>query len=458
MGKAVFGAMSCLALAGMAAGTPAFAQDQDAPSDPFQAYEAGRIVDALNGAERGIAQDPESAVWWALAAESRAKLGHHQGAAIAFSRAAQFETDPDRRAYFRRAEAQQWVLAGQQRKARDVVASAIEDTSSKSPGETVDLAMSAIAAGDDATAQELLNDDEAAISGMTRQSALDAAYSAKRVGDDARAVRFFEAGLALDAQEHTPLDPVQREAIRRETRELSRDWNFLAQGTYSSAGRPIGPVSTGIGEDRAAQVGMELSRRIGGWRNGRPFSIFGRVYHTEFLSDDASTSNASQAWVGVRYKPLSRVNLNLEASRLIGLDEQGLDDWTLRAAISGGEGLEPQVGEESWFYAHIYSDLSYLTDADVFYGLTEGRLGGTFALDSSSTTLTAYAVARLDIDTGRLTEEAFGVGAGLSLRHWFDATDTVAHRGFIDFDVQARERFFGDRRATGVLASVTIGH
>ena len=455
MGKTDFFALCGAALVCVSAGSPALAQDPDAPSDPFRDYESGRIVEALDGAERGIAQEPQSAVWWALAAESRAKLGHHDGAAVAFSRAAQFETDPSRKDYFRRAEAQQWVLAGRKDKARAVVDAARSDPSANRE-RSVDWAMAAIAAGDDAGAQELLEDD-AAISDMTRQSALDAAYSAKRSGKDTRAIRFFEAGLALDAQEETPLSPAQREAIRRETRELGRDWSLLAQSSFSSAGRPIGPVDTEIGDDRAAQFGAELVRRIGGWRNGQPFSVFARFYHTDFLTGEEASGDATQGWLGIRYKPLSRVNFNLEASRLVALDDQGLDDWSVRGAISGGTGLEPKIGQASWPYAHYYSDLSYLTDADVVYGLTEGRVGYVFDINRSTSTITPYAVARLDIDTGRATEEALGVGLGVSLRHWFDDSDTVAYRGFMDLDVQVRERVLGDRRATGVVASVTVG-
>nr|WP_282098367.1 hypothetical protein [Qipengyuania polymorpha] len=274
---------------------------------------------------------------------------------------------------------------------------------------------------------------------------------------DQRAVGFFKLGLALDAEEETPLGPVQREGIRRENRELTRDWSFIAQASFSSAGRPIGPANTSLGDERASQFGAEVSRRIGGWRNGRPFSIFARAYHSEFLSDDAAGGNAMQGWVGVRYKPLSQINLNLEASRLIGLDDDGLDDWSLRAAISGGQGLEPEAGKRSWAYAHYYGDVSYLTDADVTFGLVDGRAGYSFLLDESATVLTPYAVARLGVDTGRLEEEALGAGVGISLRHWFDETDTIAYRGFIDFDVQARQRIAGDRRASGILATLTIG-
>ena len=438
----------------LALALPVAAQAQEAPT-PFEHYEAGRYADAVAGAEARLASDPQNPVWWALLAEAQARLGENVQAAEAFGSAARFETDAAKRSYFLRAQALQLVYAGHHDEARAIVRAAMDDPSLETRN-SLDWAMVAISARDDRSAQDIL-DNEVLYGEFTRQTALDAGYSAKRRGMDKRAVDFFERGLALDAEEETPLGPLQREGIRRENRELTRDWSFIAQGSFSSAGRPIGPANTPLGDDRSAQFGAEVSRRIGGWRNGRPFSVFARVYHSEFLSGDAETGDATQGWVGVRYKPLSQVNLNLEASRLIGLDNDGLDDWSLRSAISGGQGLEPEVGKRSWAYAHYYGDVSYLTDADVAFGLAEGRAGYSFLLDESATALTPYAVARLGVDTGRVEEEAFGAGVGISLRHWFDETDTIAYRGFIDFDVQARQRILGDRRASGVLATLTIG-
>lgn len=200
-----------------------------------------------------------------------------------------------------------------------------------------------------------------------------------------------------------------------------------------------------------------MSRRIGGWRNGRPFSIFARAYLSEFQSSTSAAGNAAQGWIGLRYKPLAIVNLNLEASKLVGLDDEGLDDWSVRGAISGGAGLEPEMTARDWTYAHYYADVSYLFEHDTTYALAEGRLGQAFLLDEASTTLTPYALVRADFDSGRIDEEALGAGVGLSLRHWFDATDTVAHRGFVDLDFQVRERIAGSERASGVLVTVTIG-
>ena len=446
--RTIFATACCLVYATAAQAEP----DADTP---FRDYDNGRYAEAIAGAEAGLADDPRNTVWWALLAEAQARLGVNVQAAEAFGSAARFETDAAKRSYFLRAQTLQLVYADRHKEARSIVRAAMDEPSLETRT-SLDWAMVAISARDDRSAQEIL-DNETLYDAFTRQTALDAGYSAKRRGMDKRAVDFFGRGLALDAGENTPLDPAQREAIRRENRELARDWSFLAQGSFSGAGGPIGPANTPLGEERALQFGAEVSRRLGGWRNGRPFSVFARAYHSRSLSDEADTGDAAQGWVGVRYKPLSQVNLNLEASRLIALGNDGLDDWSLRAAISGGQGLEPEVGERSWAYAHYYGDVSYLTEADVTFGLAEGRAGYSFLLGESATVLTPYAVARLDVDTGRAEEEALGAGAGLSLRHWFGETDTAAYRGFIDFDVQARQRIAGDQRASGVLATLTIG-
>ena len=441
------------AVACWAVGMPALAQaDGDAP---FRAYDEGRYVEALAGAEEALAESPENSVWWALAAEARAKLSQHQGAAGAFAQAARFESDSQKRSYFLRAQALNLAQAGMQTEARDVLREAMEDPALNT-GESLDWAMVAIAVGNNAAAQEILG-NETLYRGFTRQSALDAGYSAKRLGLDRRAVDFFERGLELDAQEDQPFSAAERLAIRRETRELRRRWSFIAQQAYSSAGRPSGISSVPPGEDEVLQFGGEVARRIGGWRNGRPISVFARVFHSESLTDDLLSGSATQGWLGVRVKPLAQLNLNLEASRLIALDGDALDDWSLRSAISGGQGLEPEAGMRRWFYAHYYGDLSYLTEADVVFGLAEGRAGYSVLFDQDQTVLTPYAVVRGDLDTGRIKEQAFGAGAGLTLRYWFDESESVAYRGFVDFDIQARQHIAGDRRASGVLATITVG-
>ncbi|MBX7491868.1 bacteriophage N4 adsorption protein A [Qipengyuania sp. 1NDW9] len=448
MHKAAFGVLLSVCLASSALA-------RDAADDPFLAYESGQYAEAARAAEDALARDPDNSVWWALIGEARAKLDQHADAAEAFFNAAKNETDAERRSYLLRAQALQLVSAGRRDEARVVVGSALADDALEARS-SLDWAMVAISAGDDAAAQAILA-DEALYSGFSRQSALDAGYSAKREGLDARAVRFFEIGLALDEDEPEPLSPAKRNAIRRETRELSRDWAFLLQAGYSSADRPIGPVSLPLGNDEAWQVGAEVSRRIGGWRNGRPVSVFARVFQSEFLSGDAATRDTTQGWVGIRYKPIASLNLNLEASRLVAIDDEALDDWSLRALVSGGRGLEPETGKRNWTYAHYYADASYLLDADVTYAVAEGRFGRSFFIDGGATTLTPYAVARADLDTGRIAEEAIGAGAGMSLRHWFDETETSAARGFIDLDVQARERIAGSERASGVMVTMTIG-
>ena len=430
---------------------PIHAQD----GGPFADYDAGRFEQAITGAEEALETDGQNPVLWALLAEAKAKVGANEEAAQAFARAAQYASDIDARSYYMRAQAFQLVEVDRHADARAIIGAALAEPSLTGV-DTLDWAMVAIAAKDDAAAQQLLN-DESVYQGFSRQTALDAAYSAKRQGLDKRAVRFFERGLSLDEAEAERLSDEDREAIRREVRELTRDWSFIGQVSYSTSGRSNTLGALPQDDQRAIQVGAEISRRIGGWRNGRPFSVFGRVYHSEFLDDDAFADDATQGWVGVRYKPFSALNLNVEGSRLIGLDRDGIDDWSVRAAISGGEGIEPEFGTSNWSYSQFYGDISYLFDNDVTYGIAEGRYGRAFALRNRSTILTPYAFVRAGLDTGRVNEGSLGAGGGLALRYWFDETRTTAWRGFVEFDIQARERIAGDRSAGGVIASITVG-
>lgn len=439
------GLVVCFGLA-----TPAMAQDEG--DDPFADYAAGRYFAAESGAEAALSQDPENPVWWALLAEARARLGRHRDAAAAFGRAADYEGDAGNRSYFLRAMALQLTEAGAKEDARAVLLRAMADAALGSQA-SLDWAMVAIAVGDDRAAQQILS-DETLYAGFTRQTALDAGYSAKRHGMDARAVRFFRAGLALDENDPAPLAPQQRENIRREVRELERNWSFLAQAGYSSAGRPDALVP--LGDAEVVQFGAEVSRRLGGWRSGRPFSLFARVFHSQYPGEGATPGHATQGWLGARYKPLASLNLNLEASKLIGLDSRGLDDWSLRAAISAGEGMETETGRNDWTYVHAYGDISYLFDHDVSYGIAEVRYGRAFAL-GEATSLAPYAVARAGLDTGRVQEGSLGAGAGIALRHWYGGDETTAPRGFIDFDLQARESIVGDDSAGGILATITVG-
>lgn len=424
---------------------------QDPWGDPFRAFDQGRYAEAGQAAEAELAEDPENPVWWALAAEARSKLGQNRAAAAAFARAAEFEREATKRSYYLRAQVLHLIRSGQVNDARELIVQ-VQADASLDASNSLDWAMVAIAAGDDETAQGILGNPDH-LQSFTRQTALDAAYSAKRLGMDDRASRFFARALALDEQEDARLDPELRENIRREIRELQRKWAVLAQTSYSSAGRPDGVVP--LGDQEALQSGLEVSRRFGGWRNGRPISLFLRAFHTEFIGE-ASVGNATQGWIGARFKPFAKLNLNVEASRLVGLDSRGLDDWSLRGAFSSTRGLEAEPGMTDWDYVHFYSDITYLLDNDLAFGISEGRYGRSFAA-GDAVTITPYALARASLDTGRVEEGSLGAGAGLTARFRFDQGDTVAHRGWIDFDVQLRQRIAGDDSASGMLASITIG-
>ena len=432
---------------------PAMAQVEDRAQAAFDAYAAGNHAQALSDAQAAVQHAPNKASLWALIGEAQAVLDRSGLAADAFGRAAATEPDPAKRSYLLRAQVLQLVAADRRAEARAIVQSALMDEELDA-ARSLDWAMVAITAGEDRLAQTILSNDTVT-AGLTRQSALDAAYSAKREGMDPRAVQFFRAGLALDAQDAAPLSSIEREPITREIRELTRTWSVLGQVTYSTAGQTTAFLAIPERGDTAVQMGAEVARRVGGWRNGRPLSLFGRIYHSRLSGEDALARDASQGWLGARYKPLADLNLQVEASRLVGLDAEGIDDWSLRTAISGGTGLEPEIGRRSAMFASYYGDVSYLIDHDVTFGLADAKAGYAFGLGAGAT-ITPYAVTRLEYDTGRPRAAALGSGFGVSLRHWFAGHDTLAPRGFLDLDIQARQQIAGDERASAVLATVTF--
>lgn len=109
------------------------------------------------------------------------------------------------------------------------------------------------------------------------------------------------------------------------------------------------------------------------------------------------------------------------------------------------------------YLSRFHRVTTYLFDNAVIFGIAEGRLGRAFSVGDRSNVMTPYLVLRADLNTGREDQGALSGGAGVSLRHWFDETETAVWRGFIEFDVQARQRIAGDRSTTGVLATITIG-
>ncbi len=436
------------------AATPASAQTAPGFAAAEQAYRLqaeGNHQAALEQARLAVTAAPQNGDYWALLAQEAAELGEFSEAAEAYRHAASLTQDGEARGFRLRAAAYAYVLNDDRQTARDVLAQAENDPLVSIEG-SVDWAMIAISASDDRMAQRLLSDGSLDAT-LTRQQLLDSAYSAKRRGLDARAVTLFR--LAQISEPNVAFAAEQHAAIEREIALLDNQWSLSGQIAYAESGRPIAifnqPATTG----QSLQGGLELGFRPMGWQNGRPLTVFGRVFAATPVNEGSLSSDVVQGWVGVQYKPLSNANFVLEASRLFAINDAAINDWGLRAAFSQDRGLNDFAGRSDWATWRLYGDVAYLVESDVTYGTFEGRYGRAFS--SGEMIFTPHALAYAGFDSNRLNEWGTAIGAGLSARRWLDSGTGKLTPSYVDLTIQYREAISGTEQVQGLNVVVSFG-
>ncbi len=177
--------------------------------------------------------------------------------------------------------------------------------------------------------------------GPTAHALATDGYRGLRAGDRRAAARQFEAALAAD-----PEAP-QAGAWAAELAALRRRWGVeayvLARGPGASDALAAGPVLGG------GQAGAEL-RFIPDPMARRPIAAFARV-SSAAGRDGGLDPDSAEAAVGVRWRPLSRVPLALDAERRFALGALSRNAWAGR--LSGGAAVEGRVAGrtllvESW--------------------------------------------------------------------------------------------------------------
>lgn len=320
----------------------------------------------------------------------------------------------------------------------------------QSPLDTANLA---VAVGRDGEAQVAFREANAG-SPLTGASALNAGYSARRIGDDATAVHWFSQGL--DSWPSDPaFDEQRRFEIRREIETLERRWGASASVTYGTAPNVVSGV---VGADTVVQAGGEVYHRLGGYNDGRPLDIFGRVYGTIDSDGIVPTGGDTlQGWIGLRYKPFSDTNLILEASRMIALGDLARDDWMLRAAWSAEAGGDLRFDRSSWPAWRVYGDVAHLIDAEQTLGVAEARFGRAFRT-SDRDIVTPFVAVRGSYDSLLADETAVGAGPGVSWRHWFREGPYAAPASYIDLSVGYQFGLSGGDRAEGVFLGINLNY
>jgi tetratricopeptide (TPR) repeat protein len=379
-----------------------------------------------------------------------------QGAAAAFATAASTAPSADARAYAIRARVLALIEGGQVGQARSEYLAALA-SGSLIGSDPMDLAVIAVAVGEDRTAQPFYA-EAAAAGALSGRAALDAGYSARRAHQDRAAIDYFSRGIDGVAAGSVEMTPEALFDVRRDVANLDRTWGgsgSISYGASSAAsGIPTSPSSTDT-----LQAGVEVYRRLGGYRAGTPIDVFARVFETLDTTAGATGSESRQGWVGARWKPLAETNLVLEGSRMVKLGDAARNDWMVRASWSVEQGTDMRVDQRSWPMWRLYADASYIVNDQQTFGVVDFRAGRTFALSADGrTTASVFGSVGSNYDSALATSEAIGAGPGLSVRHWFRETAYAAPRSFVDLTVEYRFRLAGDDRAEGLFATLSVNY
>lgn len=487
VGSAALAAASAVPGPTLAQTADAQADVQDQAQDQAQAaYDAlahNRPADAVAAAERAVAAAPENLEWRLLLtdaylragrpadalvalqpladrddyavqsrlAEAADAAGRTEAAQKAYARAAVLAPDAASRAFLARAHAAALVKLGRKDEARSAFDAALASGALK-VSDALDLAYLAQSVGDDRTALAAFHQAEAE-GALAGASTLDAAYAARRLGRDGDAIRFFKRGLDSDVSGQFELEPQARFDVRREVATLERRWTAIGV-----IGRGVGAVAPGAAGARpggAVQGGGEVFARLGGYRSGRPIVAFARAFQTLDVENDAAVGfDTTQAWLGLRWKPLAQSNLLLEGSRMVAIGDRARNDWMARLGWSADEGADLRVDRTAWPMWRVYVDIARIIEDEQTIALIELRAGRTFRVRGRAT-LSPYAVVRADYDDSLAGSEALGAGLGLTWRAWVRETRYSAPSSYVEASLEYRARLSGDQRAEGVF--VTLG-
>lgn len=484
-------------VAAMALGAPAAAMAQNAPTatpaiapgtaDAEAAYRAmaqRRFADAAVAAARAVEAGPDNLDWRLLLSDARKAAGDPAGAltalqpvagswdhriqsrraeaareagdldqaAEAYGLAAPLAPTAEQRAYLSRARIQVLVRQGRRTEARAALNTA-HDTGVLPGDAPLDFAYVAVATGEDRLAVQAFATADAA-SPLHGAQALDAAYAARRAGADRTAVAWLEQGART-------LDPAELTPQRRH--EIGREIQTLEHRVGGSTSILTGPAAASSAlvsspDDSTTQAGAEAWVRLGGDNNGRPVQAFVRAYQTLDSDTGAVGGDSTQAWVGLRWKPLTQTNLVVEASRMIAVGDAARNDTAIRAAWSAETGSDLRFDRDSWPSARVYVDATRLLEDEQTFAVADGSIGWTWVVsrDRKSQLSTGVGV-RADYDSARADTLSLAAGPRLGLRRWIGGSDLRAPDHYLDVSVGYDVQIGDSPRNDGFVAAVTFG-
>ena len=285
----------------------------------------------------------------------------------------------------------------------------------------------------------------------------DAAYAAKRLGRNTEAARLF--ACALDARgslASSQADAAQEFGLRREVETLRRTWGVLAGTAYRQGGLFPGVVS----EQRILQQGLEAY-----WQpealaqNGRSVQFYVQAFENLHNGHEGTAGGPTvQGGAGFRIKPLASQNLVFAVQKLFQGGRLAIDDWLFRAAYSREAGLDLRPWQEDWNYWSFYTEGDSFAKTGHYVHQLELRAGHAWRVPvaGGSSMVSPHLVLAADYDN-RLPMDctAAGLGAGLSLRHWFREDRHQAPASWLDLTLQGRVRLNQASRGSGLFITLT---
>ncbi|HVK94535.1 MAG TPA: bacteriophage N4 adsorption protein A [Noviherbaspirillum sp.] len=325
----------------------------------------------------------------------------------------------------------------------------------------VDLAYLATHAGDDETALQAFERADTA-GKLPDRTLQDAAFAAMRAQRDAQAVGYLKRSInAVDGM-RLRMEPELLYSTKRAVTELSREGGVLASVRYGSgapvAGGPLAPTNTA---NDTAQLGVEAWWRPFGFRNGRPIEVYARAFATLYSKGgDPTGARSMQGMVGARWKPWSGQNFVFSFNRLVPLGSTAREDWLAQAAYSAGVGTDLAPVASNWFTAQGYAEVGHYFRSGENYVTASGQIGRSYRMDGVDPQIVLFPHLSLaaDYNSTFATTSAFGLGPGITFRHWFRGDMYAAPRSYVDVTLQRRVPVGGDGRDGGWFFVTTLSY
>lgn len=257
---------------------------------------------------------------------------------------------------------------------------------------------------------------------------------------------------------HSTEDPgstAQRQRVyglKRTYEALTRNDSWLLNVTVSPDGAAQTVDEALIGTNNTFIATALYERRL----PVRRLFAYGRVISAQ---DTGNVRNQTAGGVGLRWAPITNLNLNLFTEAYQGqIGQADSSDLLLRVTASfldqGDWSAEWREDRRAWNERALYVDAAWFVNQQQTLSLLRYSQGRTWRLGSDAAqTISPYVLGQLSQQNDAM---AFRVGAGVRWQLWFDDDALRAYRRKLTLRGELQQSLAGDlyRNSTGVVFSI----